>query len=113
MDEDYAPVRKVFCDWYHNGLDLSRQAHRELVLACTTAISDDEAEYMDEKGHLWHLRYLLTEPVSGQDYIVVATTRPETTLATRAWPSPRRTLRGAAFVGKTVKLPVSVVQSHL
>ena len=28
---------------------------------CTTAISDDEAEYKDEKGHLWHLRYPLTE----------------------------------------------------
>ena len=47
---------------------------------CTTAISDDEAEYKDEKGHLWHLRYPLTEPVNGQDYIVVATTRPETML---------------------------------
>jgi valyl-tRNA synthetase len=59
---------------------LPRQAHRELVPHCRTAISDDEAEYVDEKGHLWYLRYPLTEPVDGIEYITVATTRPETML---------------------------------
>ena len=81
MDEDYAQaVRKVFCDWYHDGLIYRGKRIVNWCPNCTTAISDDEAEYKDEKGHLWHLRYPLTEPVNGQDYIVVATTRPETML---------------------------------
>ena len=85
MDEDYAQaVRKVFCDWYHDGLIYRGKRIVNWCPNCTTAISDDEAEYKDEKGHLWHLRYPLTEPVNGQDYIVVATTRPETMLGDTA-----------------------------
>ena len=57
-------------------------------------------------GHLWHLRYPLTEPVDGQDYIVVATTRPETMLGdTGVAVSPQDHERDK-FVGKTVKLPI-------
>ena len=81
MDPDYAEaVRRVFCDWYHDGLIYRGKRIVNWCPSCTTAISDDEAEYKDEKGHLWHLRYPLTEPVNGQEYIVVATTRPETML---------------------------------
>ncbi len=94
MDEDYAQaVRKVFCDWYHDGLIYRGKRIVNWCPNCTTAISDDEAEYKDEKGHLWHLRYPLTEPVNGQDYIVVATTRPETMLGDTGVAVSRRTPR--------------------
>lgn len=94
MDEDYAQaVRKVFCDWYHDGLIYRGKRIVNWCPNCTTAISDDEAEYKDEKGHLWHLRYPLTEPVNGQDYIVVATTRPETMLGDTGVAVSRRILR--------------------
>ena len=105
MDEDYAQaVRKVFCDWYHDGLIYRGKRIVNWCPNCTTAISDDEAEYKDEKGHLWHLRYPLTEPVNGQDYIVVATTRPETMLGdTGVAVSPKDPEKAARIAEAVVK----------
>ena len=107
MDDEYAEaVRKVFCDWYHDDLIYRGKRIVNWCPECTTAISDDEAEYQDELGHLWYLRYPLTEPVDGQDYVVVATTRPETMLGdTGVAVSPKDPSK-AAFVGKTVMLPI-------
>ncbi|MDY2776824.1 MAG: valine--tRNA ligase [Collinsella sp.] len=107
MDDDYAEaVRRVFCDWYHDGLIYRGRRIVNWCPDCTTAISDDEAEYKEEEGHLWHLRYPLTEPVDGQEYIVVATTRPETMLGdTGVAVSPKDPSK-APFVGKTVRLPI-------
>ncbi len=107
MDADYAEaVRKVFCDWYHDGLIYRGKRIVNWCPSCTTAISDDEAEYKTEQGHLWHLRYPLTEPVNGQDYIVVATTRPETMLGDTGVAVSPKDPEKASFVGKTVKLPI-------
>ena len=107
MDPDYAEaVRRVFCDWYHDGLIYRGKRIVNWCPSCTTAISDDEAEYKDEKGHLWHLRYPLAEPVNGQEYIVVATTRPETMLGDTGVAVSPKDPEKAAFVGKTVKLPI-------
>ena len=107
MDAEYAEaVRRVFCDWYHDGLIYRGKRIVNWCPSCTTAISDDEAEYKDEKGHLWHLRYPLAEPVNGQEYIVVATTRPETMLGDTGVAVSPKDPEKAAFVGKTVKLPI-------
>ncbi len=73
---------------------------------CTTAISDDEAEYRDEASHLWHLRYPLSEPVDGVEYITVATTRPETMLGDTGVAVSPSDPEKAKFVGKTVVLPI-------
>ena len=73
---------------------------------CTTAIADDEAEYVDEAGHLWYLRYPLTEPVCGLEYLVVATTRPETMLGDTGVAVNPKDERFGHLVGKTVKLPL-------
>ena len=107
MDEHYAnAVRKVFCDWYHDGLIYRGKRIVNWCPHCRTAISDDEAEYQEEDGHLWHLRYPLTTPVNGQDYVVVATTRPETMLGdTGVAVSPKDHSKDA-FVGATVRLPI-------
>ena len=81
MDPQYAlAIRKVFVDWYKN--DLIYQGNRIINWCprCTTALADDEVEHKDETGHLWHLRYPLVAPVGGVEYLVVATTRPETML---------------------------------
>lgn len=107
MDDDYAEaVRRVFCDWYHDGLIYRGRRIVNWCPSCATAISDDEAEYKEEHGHLWHLRYPLTEPVNGQDYIVVATTRPETMLGDTGVAVSPKNPEKAAFVGKTVRLPI-------
>ncbi len=73
-------MRKVFCDWYHDGLIYRGKRIVNWCPNCTTAIADDEAEYKKEEGHLWYLRYPLTEPVNGPGLHVVVTTRPETML---------------------------------
>ena len=107
MDPAYArAVRKVFCDWYHDGLIYRGKRIVNWCPNCTTAISDDEAEYKDEAGHLWHLRYPLTEPVDGVEYIVVATTRPETMLGDTGVAVSPEDPEKAKFVGKTVRLPI-------
>ncbi len=107
LDDDYAQaVKQVFCDWYHDGLIYRGKRIVNWCLHCTTAIADDEAEYVPESGHLWHLRYPLSNPIDGQEYIVVATTRPETMLGdTGVAVSPSDPSK-EKFIGQTVKLPL-------
>ncbi len=107
MDPEYAKaVRKAFVDWYHDGLIYRGKRIVNWCPVCGTAIADDEAEYKAEKGKLWHLRYPLTEPVDGCDYIVVATTRPETMLGDTGVAVSPKDHDKDKFVGKTVKLPI-------
>ncbi|MDR2197441.1 MAG: valine--tRNA ligase [Coriobacteriales bacterium] len=81
MDLDYAKaIRRVFVDWYREGLIYRGLRIINWCPRCTTALADDEVEHVEETGHLWHLRYPLVEPVGGFEYLVVATTRPETML---------------------------------
>ena len=99
-------VRKLFVDWYHDGVVYRGKRIVNWCPNCTTAIADDEAEYEDEAGHLWHLRYPLVEPVDGIEYIVVATTRPETMLGDTGVAVSPQDDRYKNLVGKTVKLPI-------
>ncbi len=99
-------VRKVFCDWYHDGLIYRGKRIVNWCPNCCTAISDDEAEYRDEKGHLWYLRYPLAEPVDGIEYVTVATTRPETMLGDTGVAVSPSDPEKAKLVGRTVVLPI-------
>lgn len=81
MDPEYAKaVRKVFVDWYNKGLIYRGHRIINWCPRCTTALADDEVEHADDCGNLWYFRYPLTEPVGDVEYMVVATTRPETML---------------------------------
>ena len=107
MSPEYAKaVRKVFCDWYHDGLIYRGKRIVNWCPNCRTAISDDEAEYKDEKGHLWYLRYPLEEPVDGVSYITVATTRPETMLGDTGVAVSPEDKEKAKLVGRSVILPI-------
>lgn len=107
MDKEFSyAVRKVFCDWYHAGLIYRGKRIVNWCPSCRTAISDDEAEYQPQKGHLWYLRYPLKEPIAGQSYITVATTRPETMLGDTGVAVSPDDPDKAAFVGATVVLPL-------
>ena len=107
MDADYATaVRKVFCEWYHDGLIYRGKRIVNWCPHCTTAIADDEAEYKEEDGHLWYLRYPLVEPVDGQEYVVVATTRPETMLGDTGVAVSPKDHDKDKFVGAKVRLPI-------
>ena len=107
LDPDYIQaVRKLFVDWYHDDLIYKGKRIVNWCPHCTTAIADDEAEYVEEDGHLWHLRYPLVEPVDGQEYIVVATTRPETMLGDTGVAVSPKDPEKKKFVGKKVMLPI-------
>ena len=107
LDPDYAhAVRRVFADWYHEGLIYRGKRIVNWCPHCTTAIADDEAEYVPETGHMWHLRYPLAEPIDGQDYIVVATTRPETMLGDTGVAVSPKDPEKKKFVGAKVILPL-------
>ncbi|WP_415997104.1 class I tRNA ligase family protein, partial [Gordonibacter pamelaeae] len=99
-------VRKLFVDWYHDDLIYKGKRIVNWCPHCTTSISDDEAEYVDEAGHLWYLRYPLTEPEGDLEYLVVATTRPETMLGDTGVAVNPKDERFKHLVGKTVKLPL-------
>jgi valyl-tRNA synthetase len=74
-----------------------------------TAISDLEVENKDKKGHMWYLRYPLADGVKtaeGHDYLVVATTRPETVLGDTGVAVNPEDPRYKDLIGKNVLLPL-------
>lgn len=74
-----------------------------------TAISDLEVENKDKKGHLWHLRYPLADGLTtkeGKDYLVVATTRPETMLGDTGIAVNPEDDRYKDLIGQHVVLPL-------
>lgn len=74
-----------------------------------TAISDLEVENHDEKGSLWNLRYPLADgkkTAEGNDYLIVATTRPETMLGDSAVAVHPEDERYKALIGSFVELPL-------
>ncbi|MUK36841.1 valine--tRNA ligase [Aliivibrio fischeri] len=74
-----------------------------------TAISDLEVENKDKKGFMWHFRYPLANGVKtadGKDYIVVATTRPETMLGDTGVAVNPEDPRYKDLIGKEILLPI-------
>ncbi|MCJ7598890.1 MAG: valine--tRNA ligase [Methyloceanibacter sp.] len=105
MDEGLSrAVRKVFVDLFREGLIYKDKRLVNWDPELLTAISDLEVEQIETKGHLWHLRY----PVEGggDEYIVVATTRPETMLGDTAVAVHPDDERYKHLVGKNVILPL-------
>jgi valyl-tRNA synthetase len=100
-------VKEVFVRLHEEGLIYrgKRLVNWDPVLH--TAISDLEVISQEENGHLWHMRYPLKEPVDGLEYIVVATTRPETMLGDAAVAVHPDDERYTNLVGKEVLLPLT------
>ncbi len=74
-----------------------------------TAISDLEVENKDKKGHMWHLRYPLANgetTTEGKNYLVVATTRPETMLGDTGVAVNPEDPRYRDLIGKHIELPL-------
>ena len=96
-------VREVFVKLYEKGLIYKGSRIVNWCPKCTTALSDAEVEYKDKPGHLWHIRYPLTD---GSGYVVVATTRPETMLGDTGVAVNPDDERYKSLVGKTCLLPL-------
>ena len=96
-------VRKVFVQLYKEGLIYRETRLVNWCPACLTVLSDLEVNHEDRQGHLWHIRY----PVAGtKEYVVVATTRPETMLGDTAVAVHPEDERYKQLVGKSVVLPL-------
>ncbi len=104
MDEGCSKaVREVFVSMYEKGLIYKGSRIINWCPNCVTALSDAEVEYVDKPGHLWHIRYPLTD---GSGEGVVATTRPETMLGDTGVCVNPNDERYQHIVGKTVMLPL-------
>ncbi len=104
MDEALSKaVRKVFVSLYEKGLIYQGNRIINWCPNCTTALSDAEVEYAEQAGHFWHIKY----PVKDSDeFVIIATTRPETLLGDTAVAVHPEDERFAHLVGKTLILPL-------
>lgn len=80
-DHYYKAVIKVFVDLYNKGLIYRGARMINWDPAAKTALSDEEVEYKDIQGKLYHIKY---KAAGSNDYIVIATQRPETIMGDTA-----------------------------
>ena len=105
MDEGLSKsVREVFVRLYEEGLIYKGDRLINWCPRCHTALSDLEVEHEEQKGHLYYIKYPLTNP--GEGFITIATTRPETMLGDTAVAVNPDDERYKNFIGKTVTLPI-------
>ena len=105
MDEGCSKaVREVFVTLYEKGLIYQGDRITNWCPRCNTALSDIEVEHEDSAGKLYHVRYPLQE--NPDEYVTVATTRPETILGDTGVAVNPADERYAAVVGKNLVLPI-------
>lgn len=105
MDESYVrAIYKAFVTYYKEGLIYRGHRVTNWCPRCLTSLSDLEVEHKDTKGHLYHIKYPLSD---GSFEIVIATTRPESIYADVAVAVNPKDDRYKDIVGKTCKLPLT------
>ncbi len=104
MDEGCSKaVKEVFVNLYNKGLIYQGSRIINWCPHCITALSDAEVDHAEQAGHFWHIKY----PVKGSDeFVVIATTRPETLFGDVAVAVNPEDDRYKHIVGKTLVLPL-------
>ena len=106
-------VTKVFTQLFDEGLIYKGNYIVNWCPRCGTALANDEVEHEANHGHLWYVRYPVVGSASGVkgtlnvDYIMIATTRPETLPGDTAVAVNPSDERFTALVGKKVVLPLT------
>ena len=104
MDEGCSKaVREVFVSLYEKGLIYQGYRITNWCPRCNTALSDIEVEHEDKPGNLYHLRYQVE---NSDEYIIVATTRPETMLGDSGVAVHPEDERYCHLIGKNLILPI-------
>ena len=104
MDEGCSrAVREVFVSLYEEGLIYQGTRITNWCPRCHTALSDIEVEHETEGGKLWHLRYKFAD---GEDYVEIATTRPETMFGDTGVAVHPDDERYRGMVGRMLILPI-------
>ena len=112
MDEGLSnAVKEVFVRLHEDGLIYRGKRLVNWDPKLQTALSDLEVESKEEKGSLWHFKYFFEDKSlktqDGKDYLVVATTRPETLLGDTAVAVHPEDERYAHLIGKNIILPIT------
>ncbi|MDD5356203.1 MAG: valine--tRNA ligase, partial [Candidatus Omnitrophica bacterium] len=110
MDEEYSKaVKEVFVRLWNDGLIYQGDYIINWCPRCQTALSDEEAPHHDVEGKLYYIRYPFKDKnlkLKTRNYIVVATTRPETMLGDTAVAVNPKDKRFKNLIGQTVILPL-------
>ena len=104
MDEDYAKsVNEAFLHYYKKGWIYQGKRVINWCPRCQTSLSDLELEYKENKGKLWYIKY----PIKNENnFVTVATTRPETMLGDTAVAVNPKDKKYKEIIGKTLILPI-------
>ncbi len=106
-------VAKVFTQLYNEGLIYKGNYIVNWCPRCGTALANDEVEHEPNHGHFWYIKYPVVGSAKGaagepyKDYVMVATTRPETLPGDTAVAVNPKDERYAHLLGKTVILPLT------
>ncbi len=104
LDENLSKaVEEVFIRLYDKGLIYRGDRIINWCPSCRTAISDAEVEHEDSKGYIWHINYPIKD---SNNFITIATTRPETILGDLAIAVNPKDERYKNLVGKVAILPL-------
>lgn len=104
MDEGCSKaVTQIFISLYNKGLIYQGNRIINWCPECKTALSDAEVEYEEQDSFLWHIKYRIE---GSDEYLIVATTRPETMLGDTGIAVNPADERYKAVVGKNVILPI-------
>lgn len=104
MDEGLSEaVKEVFIRLYRKGLIYRGERIINWCPKCNTSISDAEVDFEEKQGNFWHIKYPVKD---SNEYIVVATTRPETILGDTAVAVHPDDERYRHLIGKTLVLPL-------
>lgn len=96
-------VKEVFCRLHEKGMIYKGSRIINWCPVCKTSISDAEVEHEEQKGHFWHIKY----PIVGcEEFVEIATTRPETLLGDTAVAVHPEDERYQHLIGKNVMLPI-------
>ena len=104
MDKHYSQsVLQAFVDLYNDGLIYQGERIINWDPEGLTALSDEEVIYQEIEGNLWHFKYPIKD---SNEFIIVATTRPETMLGDTGIAVNPNDTRYKHLIGKTVILPI-------
>ncbi|MEK7658820.1 MAG: valine--tRNA ligase [Patescibacteria group bacterium] len=105
MDEGYSlAIKEAFLHYHKKGWIYRGKRVVNWCSRCATSLSDLELEYKEEKGKLYYIKYPLKD--GDNNFIVVATTRPETMLGDTAVAVNLKDERYKKLIGKIVVLPL-------
>ena len=105
MDQHYSKaVLECFVRLYNDGLIYQGERIINWDPQSMTALSDEEVIHKETKGHLWYFKYPIKD---SQQFIIVATTRPETMLGDTGIAVNPKDNRYQDLIGKSVVLPIT------